>query len=69
VDLVPSFPEQCRFVIEALAKVYHHDKMTKEQGLSADQRLRFHQNHSGPVMERLKEWLQSVFPVSLHEIH
>ncbi len=58
VDLVPSFPEQCRFVIEALAKVYHHDKMTKEQGLSADRRLRFHQNHSGPVMERLKEWLQ-----------
>ena len=58
VDLVPSFPEQCRFVIEALAEVYHHDKMAKEQGLSAEQRLRFHQDRSGPVMERLKEWLQ-----------
>jgi transposase len=58
VDLVPSFPEQCRYVIEALAEVYHHDKMAREQGLSADQRLRFHQDHSGPVMERLKEWLQ-----------
>jgi transposase len=58
VDLVPSFPEECRFVIEALAEVYHHDKMTKEQDLSADQGLRFHQDHSGPVMERLKEWLQ-----------
>ena len=31
VDLVPSFPEQCRYVIEALAKVYHHDKMTKNK--------------------------------------
>ena len=58
VDLVPSFPEQCRFVIEALAKVYHHDKMAKEQGLSAEQRLRFHQDRSGSAMEGLKEWLQ-----------
>jgi len=58
VDLVPSFPEECRYVIEALAKVYHHDKMAKEQGLSSDQRLRFHQDRSGPVMERLNEWLQ-----------
>jgi transposase len=57
VDLVPSFPEEGRFVIEALAKVYHHDKIAKEQGLSADQRLRFHQDQSGSVMEGLKEWL------------
>ena len=61
VDLVPSFPEQCRYVIEALAEVYHHDKMAKEQDLSKDQRLRFHQERSGPVMERLKEWLQKQF--------
>jgi transposase len=59
VDLVPSFPEECRYVIEALAEVYHQDKMAKEQGLSADLRLQFHQAHSGPVMERLKEWLQT----------
>ena len=61
VDLVPSFPEECRYVIEALAEVYHHDKRAKEQSLSADQRLRFHQEQSGPVMERLKEWLQKQF--------
>jgi len=59
VDLVPSFPEECRHVIEALAEVYHHDKMAKELGLSADLRLEFHQAHSGPVMEGLKEWLQT----------
>ena len=59
VDLIPSFPEECRYVIEALAEVYHHDKMAKEQDLSADLRLEFHQAHSGPVMERLKEWLQT----------
>jgi len=61
VELVPSFPEECRYVIEALAEVYHHDKRAKEEGLSADQRLQFHQEQSGPVMERLKEWLQEQF--------
>jgi transposase len=62
VDLIPSFPEECRYVIEALAEVYHHDKTVKENTAmagSADLRLQFHQTHSGPVMERLKEWLQT----------
>jgi transposase len=44
-----------------LAQVYHHDKRAKEEALSAEQRLRFHQEHSGPVMARLKEWLQEQF--------
>ena len=61
VDLIPSFPQECRYVIEALAEVYHHDEIAKEQALTADQRLRFHQERSGPVMERLKEWLQKQF--------
>jgi len=61
VDLIPSFPEECRFVIEALAEVYHHDEVAKQQSLSADQRLCLHQERSGPVMERLKEWLQKQF--------
>jgi transposase len=62
VDLIPSFPEECRVVIEALAEVYHHDKAAKENPAlagSAELRLQFHQTHSGPVMERLKEWLQT----------
>ena len=58
VDLISGFPEECRYVIEALAEIYHHDKRAKQQGMSADLRLQFHQTHSGPVMERLKEWLQ-----------
>jgi len=58
VDLASSFPDECRYVIEALAQIYHHDKKTKDEGFSPEQRLRFHQDHSGPVMARLKEWLQ-----------
>ena len=44
-------------MIEALGEIYHYDKVAKERGLSADQRLRFHQARSGPVMQGLKEWL------------
>jgi len=61
VELALSFPEECRYVIEALAEVYHHDQKAKEQDFSPEQRLRLHQEQSGPVMARLKEWLQEQF--------
>ena len=58
VDVVPSFPEQCRHVLETLAKVYKNDRITKEQNMTADERLRFHQDNSGPLMEDLHTWFQ-----------
>lgn len=41
-----------------LAQVYHHDAITKDQNLSAEQRLAFHREHSGPIMEQLEHWLK-----------
>jgi transposase len=60
VDLVSSFPDQCRYVIETLAEVYHYDKLAKKANLSDPERLRLHQTHSGPAMEKLKEWLEKL---------
>jgi hypothetical protein len=57
VEVALNFPEQCRYVIETLAKVYKHDEMAKEQNMSADERLHFHQSKSGPLMEDLETWL------------
>jgi transposase len=57
VDVVASFPEQCRYVIEVLAAVYKNDKIAKEQSMSPEQRLKFHQTESGPLMEKLHSWL------------
>jgi transposase len=57
VEVALNFPEQCRYVIETLAEVYKYDEMAKEQNMSADQRLRFHQSKSGPLMEDLETWL------------
>ncbi|MFQ5917273.1 MAG: IS66 family transposase [Candidatus Binatia bacterium] len=58
VELLSSFPDECQYVIETLATIYHHDKLAKNQNLSAEQRLHFHQRKSGPIMEELKEWLE-----------
>jgi len=56
VDVLDNFPEACRYVIEQLAVVYKNDELTKEQKMSAQERLEFHQQESGPVMEELQAW-------------
>jgi len=57
VDVAVNFPDQCRYVLETLAAVYKNDKIAKVQNMTADQRLRFHQTKSGPLMEDLQAWL------------
>jgi transposase len=61
VDVVSDFPEECRYVLESLAEVYGYDAQAEERGLSPEERLRFHQELSGPVMERLHTWLRAQF--------
>lgn len=59
VEVTENFPAKCQYVLESLGEVYHYDALAHEQGLSAEQRLSFHQVHSGPVMDRLQAWLRS----------
>ena len=61
VKVVESFPEECRTVLEALREVYRHEAATKRQNLTPEDRLRYHQQHSGPVMETLKTWMKEQF--------
>jgi len=57
VDVAPSFPEECRFVIEILAKVYHNDQIARDQNMTPEDRLAFHQAESKPLMDELYRWL------------
>lgn len=57
VKVVENFPDECRYVLETLAKVYKNDETTREEKMSPEERLRFHQAESGPVMEELHQWL------------
>jgi hypothetical protein len=61
IDVTELFPEECRFVIETLKDVYTHEATAKRRGMSDDERLTYHQAESGPLMERLKHWLQKRF--------
>jgi transposase len=46
-------------VLEALGGVYHNDELARERELSPEERLRFHQEHSAPVMKELREWMKA----------
>jgi Transposase IS66 family len=59
IEVAQSFPQECRYVLEALGRVYYRDAQSRQQSLSAPERLRFHQQHSTPVMEELHGWLQA----------
>jgi transposase len=61
VEVAGNFPEECRYVLEALGEVYGYDARAREAGLTAEERLRFHQQHSQPVMEELHAWMEAQF--------
>ena len=61
VEVTPNFPQECRFVLETLGEVYGYEAQAEEQGLSPQERLRFHQEHSRPVMDALHAWLKAQF--------
>lgn len=67
VKVTPNFPEPCRYVLETFAEVYGYDAAAREKGMSAEERLAFHQEHSKPVMEKLHMWLQAQFEERLVE--
>jgi transposase len=67
VDLAGSFPDECRHVLEALREVYKNDALARQQNLSPQERLRFHQSKSKPIMGQLKTWLAAQFTDRLVE--
>jgi transposase len=42
-----------------LGGVWYHDELLRKRKLAPEQRLRFHQEHSGPLMKALKEWMEA----------
>ena len=59
IDVAESFPEECRHMIDTLARVYKHDADTK--AMTPEERLIHHQTESGPLMDELKTWMETQF--------
>jgi transposase len=58
-ELAELYPSECEVVLEAVGQVYKFEAQTA--GMSAMDRLAYHQQHSGPVMAELKEWIERQF--------
>src|SRR4051794_7522072 len=59
VEVAENFPEACRHVLETLGRVYHNDGQARERELSPEDRLRFHQERSGPMLQDLRNWMKA----------
>ena len=59
VEVTPNFPVPCQHVLEQLGEIYGNDALA--QSMTPEERLRFHQLHSAPVMGELRAWLNTQF--------
>jgi hypothetical protein len=59
VDVLTSFPDECKYVIETLRDVYHNESIAVDSKMSPDKRLAWHQTESGPLMKSLHTWLKA----------
>jgi hypothetical protein len=66
-DLEAMFPHECQVVIEVISQVFDHDEQAREDELSAEARLAYHQAHSQALMEGLKGWLAKQIDAHLVE--
>jgi hypothetical protein len=58
VEIDEYFPSECARVIDAIADIYQHEAHCKAQRLTPAGRLAYHQEHSGPVMKEIKDWME-----------
>ena len=56
-----ELPRECRYVLEKLGEVYRIDAEARERGLTAEERLRFHQEQQRAGDGELHEWLEAQF--------
>ena len=60
VDEYENFPDECRYLLENLGQVFRVDSECREQGLSETARLRRHRSESGPVLRKLRSWMEGL---------
>ena len=55
-DLEERYPQELGWVLDSYSKIWEHNEQCQIDKLSAIERLAYHQQHSLPVMESLREW-------------
>lgn len=67
VEVTDDFPKECTRFLKDIGKIYKNDAESK--GMSHQERLLYHQTKSGPVMEKLKKWLEELIEGKKVEPH
>ena len=57
-EIESAFPEACQEVVVALKQVFDHEDKTKQEQMSAEDRLAYHHAYSEPIMDTLKIWME-----------
>lgn len=58
VEVENMFPQEVEHLLGQLKEVYRNDARAKQEGMSPQVRLAFHQRESGPIMAGLEVWLR-----------
>jgi transposase len=61
VEVAQNFPAACRYVLEKLGEVYRNDAKARDMGMTPEERLQYHQEHSEALMDKLHAWLEAQF--------
>lgn len=69
VDVVETFPTEVRCVLEEFREVYRNDAAARKASMTPQERLRHHQAQSGPIMNRMKLWMEDRFAQRKVEPH
>lgn len=57
VLIVDKYPSECAFVLESYRHIYINEAHTKSTGMSPEERLMYHQQHSIEPMNEMKLWM------------
>lgn len=66
-EIFNFFDKDCDFVLKVIGQVYVNDAHCKKEKLSPEERLRYHQTHSEPLMKLLYIWLNNQLLYELKE--
>ena len=58
VELEDSYPDEATLVLDTVGQVYANEAHCKQHKLSPEDRLAYHQEHSKPIMDEMKAWMQ-----------
>jgi hypothetical protein len=58
-DIIDDYPKECQYVIvDVFGEVYKNEAITIDSKMSPDERLKYHQENSGPIMNDFHKWLK-----------